>query len=153
MLRKSKRGISPVIATILLVVIAIALFGVIYIWINRMQQDTILKFDSDIRQSCLDVNFDVSVQGEQSGTVQVQNLGTFTLYKAIIYKRTASEILKIGEIGGSSGIGASEAANLEPVNLEDCQQIKVVPVLLGISKKTGQQQEYVCQDKAKTISC
>ncbi len=149
---KSKRGISPVIATILLVVIAIALFGAVYVWITSMQKDAIIKFDTGIEQACLKVNFNVLKQGDE---IQVQNRGEVALYRVQLYVKKDGSLDSLGTIPleSSSGvIGQGESASGE-FDLAGCQQIKAVPVLLGISKKTGTEKEYVCQEKTKFIGC
>ena len=153
-IQKSKRGISPVIATILLVVIAIALFGAVYVWINSMQKDAIIKFDTGIEQACLDVNFNV-IKETGTNNIQIQNRGEVALYRVQLYVKKGGSLDYLGTIpleSSASVIGQGESASGE-FDLGTCQQIKAVPVLLGISKKTGTEKEYVCQEKTKFVSC
>ncbi len=151
MIINQKRGISPVIATILLVVIAIALFGAVYAWITSMQKDAILKFDTGIEQACLDVNFNVI---KQDGKIQIQNRGEVPLYRVQLFVKESGSLDSLGTIppeSSSSVIGQGESAEMDYTG--SCEQIKAVPVLLGISKKTGTEKEYVCTQKAKFIGC
>ncbi len=143
---ESKRGISAVIATVLLIVIAIALFVIIYFWINSMQQETILKFNSDIKQSCLNIDFNVICS---SGSVQLQNNANVPLWRADIFIISEGSSRKFPN-GLQGPIGSGESASMDGIT---GTKVKVVPVLLGISKKTGTEKEYVCSDKARTVNC
>ena len=145
-IEKSKKGISAVIATVLLIVIAIGLFVIIYFWINSMQQETILKFNSDIKQSCLNVDFSVICS---AGSVQVQNNGDVPIWRADIYLISDGSSRKF-QNGIQGPIGSGESASIDGIT---STKVKVVPALLGISKKTGTEKEYLCVDKAKTVSC
>ena len=155
-IQKSKRGISPVIATILLVVIAIALFGAVYVWISSMQKDAIIKFDTGIEQACLDINFNV-IKETGTNNIQIQNRGEVALYRVQLYVKKGGSLDSLGTIpleSSASVIGQGESATGNfSGELSGCQQIKAVPVLLGISKKTGTEKEYICTDRAKTINC
>lgn len=142
-----KRGISPVIATVLLIVIAIALFIVIFFWIKNMQQESVMKFGSDIKQSCLKINFEAIYQSENS-ILQLQNTGSVSIWKAEIFKKQAGSLVKISGIQGP--ISQGESSNIQ---IDGCEQVKIVPILLGISKKSGAEKEYKCEEKAKIISC
>jgi flagellin-like protein len=146
-MRTNKKGISPVIATILLIVVAIGLFVAIFFWIKGMQQESIIKFGSDVKQSCLNLNFDVTYQ---PGTVQVQNNGNIPIWKAEIYKKAGGSLTNAGIIQGPIMSGTS--ANLA-ISCSTGSQIKVTPVLLGTSQKSGTEKEYKCEEKSKIISC
>ena len=141
---QSKKAISPVIATVLLIVVAIGLFIAIFFWIKSMQQESILKFQSDIKQSCLNVNFDATYS---SGTVQVQNNANIPIWKAEVWKKSGGSLTPAGTIPGP--ILSAESASVGGIS--GCTELKIVPILLGTSK--GVEKEYKCEDKAKTISC
>lgn len=142
---KSKRGISPVIATVLLVVIAIALFLIIFFWLRGFQKEVITKYGTPIETQCTTVKYDVTYSG---GTVQVSNTGSVTIYRADIYKTASGSTAKVGT--GISNIQPASSGTL--AGLSGCQKIKVVPYLLGTTQ-AGQNREYACQNQAKTISC
>jgi hypothetical protein len=109
-----------------------------------MQQESILKFNADIRQSCLNVNFDATYS---SGTVQVQNNANIPLWKAEVWKKSGGSKINAGTINGP--IMAGTSANSD--NVGACTQLEIIPILLGTSK--GIEKEYKCTDKTKTISC
>jgi flagellin-like protein len=143
---KNKKGISPVIATVLLIVIAIALFVAIFFWVKSMQKDVILKFGSGIEQSCLRISFDASVQG---GVLQVENRGDITIGAINVYNKSGGNLISIDGI--TNPIMPGEASQLSGIG--GCQQLKVVPVLIGISEKTGSEAFFVCEEKIRMINC
>jgi flagellin-like protein len=136
---KSKRGISPVIATVLLVVIAIALFLIIFFWIRGFQKEVITKYGTPIETQCTTVKYDVTYSG---GTVQVSNAGSTTIYKAQIVSGSQSKYT--GQISPASSATQSITCS--------GGKIKVIPYLLGTTQ-AGQNREYACSNQAKTISC
>lgn len=146
---RSKKGISPVIATVLLIVIAVALFIAIFFWIKSMQKDVILKFDSGIEQSCIKISFDATVQG---GTLQIENRGDVALGAVKVYLKSGGSLTLKEDWSINDPIMKSEAAQTS-VSCNAPDQLKLVPVLIGISKKTGSEAQYVCEDKARFVNC
>ena len=80
---KSKRGISPIIATVLLIVITIVLFLLIFMWLRGFQKEALTKQGSPIETVCLEVNFDATVDSN-TNTLQIINTGDVPIYKAKI---------------------------------------------------------------------
>jgi archaeal type IV pilus assembly protein PilA len=144
----NKKGISPVIATVLLIVIAIALFIAIFFWVKSMQKDVILKFGSGVEQSCIRISFDASVQGQN--TLQVENKGDITIGAINVYKKSGGSLTPVSGI--TNPIMPGEASQVS-VTCTSGDQFKVVPVLIGLSKKTGSEAQFVCEDRARMISC
>ncbi|MFH1823536.1 MAG: archaellin/type IV pilin N-terminal domain-containing protein [archaeon] len=141
-----KKGISPVIATVLLIVVALALFVILFLWIRGFQKEAILKFNAPIENSCQNLNFQVRVSGS---TVQVSNNGDVYIYKAktIVYNADG----KLDKSKDIEDIAQGESNSWDMGGL--CTgQIKVIPILQG-KTKSGATKEYVCENQAKTISC
>ncbi|UZE94262.1 MAG: hypothetical protein IB618_01685 [Candidatus Pacearchaeota archaeon] len=146
MRKKDKKGISPVVATVLLIVVAIALFLLIFMWLRGFQKEAITKDGTPIELVCNEINFDISYNSVIE-TLQVVNMGDYPIHRAEIYRVTETSTTKLGDISGitpgTTGIISGIAC---------MEQIKVIPVLLGITK-SGAQEEYVCENQAQTISC
>ncbi len=145
---EDKRGISPVIATVLLIVVAIVLFLLIFMWIRGFQKEAITKQGTPIETMCLEVNFDLVKSGN---TLQIINTGNVLIYNAKVYVTNGDTTL-ITENTGTIAQGSiiSVTNNL----IESCttEKIKVIPVLLGTTK-SGAQKEYVCEKQAQIIPC
>ena len=57
-LPNSKKGVSPVIATILLIGIVIVIGLIIFLWLRSLTQEAVTKFDKNVELFCEDFNFD-----------------------------------------------------------------------------------------------
>ena len=72
MIRKEKKGISPVIATVLLVALAIIFAIIIFIWAKSFIEENVLKNDEVVENSCDDVVFSASTESGIALTVTNQ---------------------------------------------------------------------------------
>ena len=63
MVSKNKKGVSPVIATVLLISIAVIIVIIIFIWATTTIREGQLKFGSPIKNSCGDLNIELSLSG------------------------------------------------------------------------------------------
>lgn len=140
--RLSKKGISPIVATVLLVVVAIALFLLIFLWIKSFQKEVITKYGTPIETVCMNLRYDVTKSGT---TVQINNLGSTTIYKVKVYvDGSLNSIITTPILPAESG---------QTTLTGSCtKNIKVIPVLAGTTT-AGAQREYVCEKQAKTIPC
>ena len=143
-----KKGVSPVIATVLLIGMVIVLGLIIFLWMRALAQETVTKFEGEnIELACDKVQFEASIVGNQ---LTVSNLGNTPIYDLSIKIQTPgvfetkkakdlfSEWPKYGlnQGGVFSGI-ASQLSGAE---------ITVTPILLGKSD-TGSQKTFTCNEK------
>ena len=140
---KSKKAISPIIATVLLIVVALALFLVVFFWIRSFQKEAVLKFSSPIETVCNNVRFNLNLVG---GSLQLFNSGSTTIYKAKVLVTNEGSTTDAGEIQ-SIKPGITETLGVGP-----CDSVKVIPILLG-QTKSGSTKEHACENQAQTISC
>ncbi len=142
---RSKRGISPVIATVLLIVIAIVLFLLIFLWLRGFQKEAITKQGTPIETVCLEVNFDATVDSN-TNILQIVNTGDVPIYKAKIYYGN----------GGMTHLTDTDTifqgSIISVTGLPSCTQLKIIPVLLGTTT-SGAQEEYVCENQAQIVPC
>lgn len=141
----NKRGISPVIATVLLVVVALVLFSLIFIWIRSFQHEAITKQGTPIEMVCNDINFDLSYT---TGTLQITNNGDIPIYKAEIYLVSPEKT----KYYNSTGEISQTQSKMQNIACNSWGMIKVIPVLIGTTK-SGVQKEYTCENQFKIISC
>jgi flagellin-like protein len=73
----NKRGVSPVIATVLLIGIVIVIGLIIFLWLRGLTQEAVFKFDQNIELTCNDVKFSSSYS---SGTLTISNTGNVAIY-------------------------------------------------------------------------
>jgi flagellin-like protein len=144
----NREGLSPVVTTILLVALTIAITAVIFLWFRGMVQEGVTKFNppKNIALVCDDVKFDATYD---SGTLTVVNRADVPIFRVNILTDSngntqKTEITKVS--GGSSwplaGLGQEVTFSGDIGNdpsVKNAQHITVLPVLIGTSgsgKKT-----------------
>jgi flagellin-like protein len=141
-----KKGVSPVIATILLVGIVIMMGIIIFLWFKNLQKEAITKFgDTNIELVCDEVSFDASYS---SGQLYLLNTGNVPIYSFKVktseegsYKTENIEDLTQWPKGLNEGRTFSSQINLDA----NAEEIKLIPVLLGNSKKGHK--SFVCGEQ------
>ena len=141
-----KRGVSPVIATILLIGIVIVIALIVFLWLRGMQQEAITKFEGmNVRLVCEEVSFDASYS---AGYVYVVNNGNVPIYrlKAKVSGDGSQDTFYLGEnkeewnkVGLLIGDRYSEQISTSG------KKILLVPILVGTSEKG--KKAYTCDDR------
>ena len=149
-----KKGLSPVITTVLLIVLVIVIIGIIFLWFSGMVEEGVTKFGKNIQMVCDDVNFDASYS---SNTISIVNNGNTPLYDVNIKTGTGGnfESKKIKELTSEwpeIGLTQGETFSEEISDyIDNADTIIVSPILIGTSssgKKT-----FVCSGEyGKEIS-
>lgn len=141
---KKKRGLSPVIATLLLIALALVLALLIFIWARSFVKERAQKFGEAVELSCERIEFVAEVKID--GTVYVNNIGNVPLHGVELKQREDGTIKSLGsgifEEGGLP-VGASKSISV-PSPAAD-SEIVVVPIILG---ETGDyKKQYVCDER------
>lgn len=131
---KGKKGVSPVIATVLLIGMVVVVGLIVFVWVGSLTQEAITKFGGEnIELACDDVSFDAGYFG---GELAVSNSGTVPLYSLMV------KIVETGSFRTESirdlsdwpiyGIdqGGAFSGNL---NLGNSNEVVLIPVLIGNS--------------------
>jgi len=144
---ENKKGLSPVITTVLLVLLAIILVVIILLWAKGFIKEKTMKFDEPIERACDSVNFDASLA---NGALYINNIGNIPIYRVGVRMSDAGsrEILYSDNENfarGYSGI-AEFSSSLGG-------SIEVIPVLLGKKEKSEKIEEFSCPEQYwKTIN-
>lgn len=143
MRNKSKRGLSPVIATALLISIAVVLAIIIFLWARGFIKEVVEKEIGGVKKTaekfCPEVNFDVAISGD---SITVLNNANIPIYKIDIKKQKKGvsyieeQVVNLG-VGGSKRVSATD--------LFEYDKIIIIPVLLG--KSGNSQKEYPCKEE------
>ena len=132
----SKRGVTPVIATILLVGIVILIGVIVFLWFKNLQKESITKFgDTNIELICDEVSFEASYSSNQ---IYFSNKGNVPIYsfKVKISKEGGYETKNIDDLTQwEKGLNEGKTFSA-PINLDsEAKEIKLIPVLLGNSPR------------------
>ncbi|MDP1695839.1 MAG: type IV pilin, partial [archaeon] len=148
---KEKRGVSPVVATVLLVTLAVILAAIIFLWAKSFIAENVLKNGEVVENSCDDVVFNAEIRGSE---LKVVNQGNVALYGVAIRKIGAgteetcyplendnAPTIKSGESRGEIPLGN----NVCPFSLGAEDNFKVIPVILG-ENDNGERKAYTCDE-------
>ena len=167
-----KRGISPIIATMLLISIALLLAVIIFLWARAFLNEQIQKDlgggPEPIESFCKDVNFDAEAftQGITESYLRVVNRGNIPIHGMEVRQKGVSSVTSVGTfsrnvVAGSSNpartISIGEDASItlysssEPIPgsllepFADGTKLLVSPIILG--EKGTQYEAHACDNE------
>lgn len=143
MYKINKRGISPVVATVLLIVIALALAAIIFVWAKMFFDEKITKDESDIAMSCEQVIFTGEIS---TSKLIIENQGNVVLYGVRVDKVEGGSVTELKTITPKVVLGGESVDILlssQNIDLSDGDKVLVVPVILGQNSK-GERVEFAC---------
>ncbi len=151
-MEKRKRGISPVIATVLLIALVIVIFLIVFLWFRGTLKPAVLKFGENIELACEKVSFSADYS---AGKLDLSNNGDVPIsgIKIKISKQGSYTTEDINDIatekwnGLSKGGAFSSALNTDTSGVTE---ILVIPVLRGTSEDG--EQDYVCDERFGEIA-
>jgi len=146
---KRKKGISPVIATTLLIAIVIFVALIVFLWFRGVVGDYGEKFGKNIELVCEDIKMDA---GYSAGILFITNDGNIPIFKIN---------LKLSEAGGHETKDLSSIDSNWPrkgltqggvfssdISLEigSATSITVIPILIGTSSEK-ENKAFTCGDE------
>ena len=149
--RKDRRGVSPVISTVLLISMVVVIALIIFIWFRNINQEAITKFDgTNVEVICGDVKFDSSYS---LGSLSVFNNGNVPVYsmKVQVEKQGSRDTYDLQDIEDSNwpekGLNPGSAFSSGYLGdlVEGSDDIVLIPVLVGTAESG--QKIYTCQEQ------
>ena len=144
-------GISPIMATILLVAIAAVAFVFVFVWSKGFAQESLLKFNEPIENSCSKISFDASLSGNRN-EIYINNLGEVPIYgfNVHVLSEETSLIKFVGPNDGNIYAGESDSLILD-TTIPSYMKVSITPGLLGEGEESGSFKIYVCESKAMEL--
>lgn len=138
-----RNGLSPVVATVLLIGIVIVLALIIYLWARGFVSESVEKFGRAVELSCDDVVFDAEIFGSE---LEVINRANVPIYGFEVKEIEEGNIV-VSEVSDNTiGIGESLSIDLAgKVDVGSGKEFNVIPVILGESD-TGKV-TFTCPDE------
>lgn len=133
---KKQKGLSPVIATVLLIVMVIAIGIIIFLWFRGFTQEAITKFGgTNVELVCQDVSFQSDYVG---GDLFVSNTGNVPIYdlKIRVESPGGHETLDLSEIASGwpeTGLTTGGAFSGHINTSASAEELTIIPVLRGRS--------------------
>jgi flagellin-like protein len=151
----NKKGLSPIVATSILIVIVIVLAIIILLWARGFIKEAVIKeiagSSKRAEEFCREIGMRGFVNEDLEETFGFENTGTIPIfaYRINLEESGSSKIIRVGnEKGGSVNPGSiviitdSIVKDIQPYSSYD--SVKIIPVLLG--KVEGSTQSYDCPE-------
>jgi len=146
MKRGNKNAISPVIATVLLIMMVVVIALIIFLWFRNISGEVITKEGSqNIKLSCQKVKIEASYS---LGILYIKNAGDIPI-SGMKVKVSGPSGSNTEILPGFEGLnpGASDQYTFD--SLDDSNELELMPILLGNSDEG--QRNYVCEDDAQAV--
>jgi len=149
-----KRGLSPVIASVLLVFLVLILASIIFLWARGFFSEQLEKGNEAIENQCAKVKFTVeptaSYSGQSSIELDFSNLGDIDIYSVSIKEvdEDGGEASNPWSLNLGHGDGERLIVDLEKTNLKE---LIIYPVLLGKVKGGFENKPFTCTDNEERI--
>ena len=149
-----KRGLSPVIASVLLILLVLVLASLIFLWARGFISEQIEKFDRPVDSICEDIRFDAELVVEAGfDTLEVRNTGDVDIFnfevKRIQGGNSESDVFKFSV---PSGGGERKDFNFNMKDGSNPEKIIVYPTLVGNLKGKDSNRVYTCVNRGQTIT-
>lgn len=155
---RNKKGLSPIIATVLLVLFVLILASMIFLWARGFVSEQIEKFGQPIDKLCSGVRFEVAkTSGKVASkySLEVTNRGDVDIYQLDIKMQkggnTEMEKFRYQIAAGKSVkedviLKMGENKNIDP------DKITVFPALIGAAKSGKSNKIFTCLEQGKIIT-
>jgi flagellin-like protein len=144
--KKNKEGLSPVIATVLLITMVVVIGVIIFLWFKSMTKEVVTKFgDENVELACDKIKFSASYD---SSVLSVSNTGNVAIYSFKLLTSSeagysTTDITDTLSDWPSLGLNPGSAYSGTIGSLSN--QVTLIPVLMGTSTKTGRT-TFVCDE-------
>jgi len=149
-----KRGLSPVIASVLLIALALTLAMIVFLWARGFVSEQVEKDGQSTDQVCKAVDFDLEANVDKDTrivTLQIVNRANVPIYNF--------DVKYIGGDGGSKlitfdlGVDVAGATDYVKIPFSDSvKEIVFYPMIMGSVRGKQVNKVVTCLDKGKTIS-
>ena len=145
-----KKGLSPVIATVLLVALAIVLALIVFLWARSFVAESLTKSGEAVELRCKETGFDA----EYDGALKIINRKDIPLYEMNVQKVKAGSVSKGVNLNfdGKQTIANGESASVDVGDVTGSDTLIVTPVILG-QNDAGTKKAYTCSsDYSVTVN-
>ncbi|MFQ5531209.1 MAG: archaellin/type IV pilin N-terminal domain-containing protein [Candidatus Nanoarchaeia archaeon] len=147
-LNNKNKGISPVVATVLLIGMVVVIGLIIFLWFRGFVGSACEKFDRNCELTCENVQFDTNYD-TSSSNLFVSNIGDVPIYGFKVEMSrdgsfTTEDIRDFSSGWPTYGLGPGKTFST-PLDIGSSDTITIIPVILG-SSNSGEE-SFVCEDR------
>lgn len=143
---RNKKAVSPIIATIMLVLLVIVLAAIIVLWGTTFIPEALTKFDRPIEEKCNEVKFSAELsEAGAASKISVVNEGSVPIYKFSVRKQSSSESTVTTTDSKNLLPGSSVIIDADTSSLSSGDEIDIIPILLGKTKSNKIQENQCSQ--------
>jgi flagellin-like protein len=141
----SKKGISPVIATVLLISLVLILAAIIFMWARSFLPEQIQKFGSPVADSCKEVGFEAEYTAT-THEISIINRKNIPIYRVQVGKKSGllGSVSYLENSTAQSVIGVGESGSFGVEGVASGDELVIIPVLLGEVQDTGEKKAFAC---------
>ena len=152
-MRTDKKGVSPVVATVLLIALVLILISIIFLWARGFISEQVEKGGKPITQVCENVKFDVQYGAQEvDGThVQIVNTGNVPIYSfdAKYIGQGSSETITLDF---RIDVGKSLDSGIVPRGTNNPEKVILYPMVLGSVKGKKITKAVTCLENGEVIN-
>ena len=149
---KDRKGVTPVIATVLLIAMVVVIALIVFLWFRGLTEESITKFGgTNVKIVCSDIQFDASYLG---GVLSLSNTGNVPIFgiKAKISSQGGHETKDLRDfenidwptVGLPQG-GVFSGDISSEIGGGSIDDVVLIPVLRGKAEKG--EKIYVCEEQ------
>lgn len=143
---KRKKGVSPTIATVLLIGMVVVISLIIFLWFKGLTKEAVVKFDKNVELVCDEVKFQASYS---EGSLAISNIGNVPVYemKVLFSNGESFDTKELGEISEWPASGLNQGGTFSDDlsgTVGNSDSITLVPVLVG--KSVSGEKSYTCDE-------
>jgi len=144
----NKKGLSPVIATVLLISIALVLAVIIFLWARSFVGEAVSKEKyGRIELACADIKFRAEAFATSPGyaqTIDVVNDGNVPIYGVDIRRKDVGTIESVKKFDSTIGNGKTQSINVSSSSFSVNDELQLTPIIVGTAGET--KKTYTCTD-------
>jgi len=135
--KRGKKGLSPIIATALLIVLVIIIAAIIFLWVKSFIGEAVVKNGASADQRCGEINLEAS---RVSSTLYLNNRGNVPIYSIEVKLGSEGREQVVRE--DAINLAPGQASTYEVPGMESALAVNIVPSVLGETKSA--RKEYTC---------
>jgi len=145
-----RRGVSPVIAGVLMILLTVVLASIVFLWARGFVEERVEKFDAPIENACNDVRIEASKVGPNLKIVNNGDVDIRDFEIEMLDNKGNSEIIRLGiQVSAKKNL-----AKIFPLEMSDGKVLDsavIYPILVGRVAGSDLNSVFTCVDSGVKI--